>query len=165
MKKLIVLMLALLCCAGLLGGCVAVEYKPDSGFDVRAGTDDLKKTQQIKITDAATGKVLAVFDGEREIEQFLGQLDEDSWKIRDLAETPPEAAGVRHHHDADRDRQGRYGPGGRKADTALHHVHLQRQQLPDHGVPLRVLHLHPGGDCGGIPPQLCGAISIGPDKA
>ena len=91
MKKLIVLMLALLCCAGLLGGCVAVEYKPDSGFDVRAGTDDLKKTQQIKITDAATGKVLAVFDGEREIEQFLGQLDEDSWKIKDLAETPPEA--------------------------------------------------------------------------
>ena len=67
MKKLIVLMLALLCCAGLLGGCVAVEYKPDSGFDVRAGTDDLKKTQQIKITDAATGKVLAVFDGEREL--------------------------------------------------------------------------------------------------
>ena len=90
MKKLVVLLLTLACCAGLLGGCVAVEYKPDSGFDVRAGTDDLKKTQQIKITDAATGKVLAVFDGEKEIKQFLGQLDEDSWKIKDLAETPPE---------------------------------------------------------------------------
>ena len=49
MKKLIVLMLALLCCAGLLGGCVAVEYKPDSGFDVRAGTDDLKRSEERRV--------------------------------------------------------------------------------------------------------------------
>lgn len=91
MKKLVVLLLALACCAGLFGGCVAVEYKPDSGFDVRAGTDDLKKTQQIKITDAATGAVLAAFDSEQEIEHFLTKLDEDSWRIKDLADTPPEA--------------------------------------------------------------------------
>ena len=44
----------------------------------------------LTVSDAATGKVLAVFDGEKEIKQFLGQLDEDSWKIKDLAETPPE---------------------------------------------------------------------------
>lgn len=90
MKKLVVLLLTLACCAGLLSGCIAVEYKSDSGFAVRAGTDNLKKTQQIKITSAATGEVLAVFDGEEEIEQFMGRLDEDSWKIKDLEETPPE---------------------------------------------------------------------------
>lgn len=91
MKKLVVLLLALACCAGLFGGCVAVEYKPDGGFDVRAGTDDLKKTQQIKITDAATGEVLASFDSDQEIEHFMAKLDEDSWKIKDLADMPPEA--------------------------------------------------------------------------
>lgn len=91
MKKLIVLLLALACCAGLFSGCVSVKYKPDSGFDVRAGTDDLKKTQQIKITDAATGQTLAAFDGEQEIEHFLANLDEDSWKIKDLADMPPES--------------------------------------------------------------------------
>lgn len=90
MKKLVVLLLALACCAGLLGGCVAVEYKADSGFDVRAGTDDLKKTQQIKVTDAATGAVLADFDSDQEIEHFLAKLDEDSWRIKDLADMPPE---------------------------------------------------------------------------
>lgn len=90
MKKLVVLVLALACCAGLFSGCVAVEYKPDSGFDVRAGTDDLKKTQQIRITDAATGEVLADFDSGQEIEHFLAKLDEDSWKIKDLADMPPE---------------------------------------------------------------------------
>lgn len=90
MKKLVVLLLALACCGGLLSGCITIQYKSDNGFDVRAGTDNLKKTQQVRITDAATGKVLAVFDGKQDIEHFLAKLDEDKWKIKDLKDTPPE---------------------------------------------------------------------------
>ena len=90
MKKLAVLFLLLLSCAGLLSGCLAVHYNSDSGFDIQAGTDDLKKTQRIEISDAATGEVLSVFNGEEEIKEFLGKLDEDRWRIKDLAEMPPE---------------------------------------------------------------------------
>ena len=90
MKKFFVLLLSLACCIGLLSGCLAVHYQSDSGFDVRAGTDDLKKTQKIQITDAATGAELASFDGDGDIEHFIAGLDQGSWAIRDLVETPPE---------------------------------------------------------------------------
>ena len=88
MKKLVVVLLAFAVCTRLLSGCLAVQYKSDSGFDIRAGTDDLKKTQKIEITDAATGKVLSAFHGEEEIKAFLGKLDEDRWRIKDLADLP-----------------------------------------------------------------------------
>lgn len=90
MKKLVVLLLALISCAGLLSGCLTVQYKADSGFDIRAGTDGLRKTQRIEISDAAAGTVLAEFTNEKEIEQFLGNLDEDRWHIKDLTEMPAE---------------------------------------------------------------------------
>ncbi len=90
MKKLFVLFLSLACCIGLLSGCLAIHYQSDSGFDIRAGTDDLKKTQKIQITDAATGAELASFDGDGDIEHFIARLDKGSWAIRDLVETPPE---------------------------------------------------------------------------
>ena len=90
MKRLVVVFLTLLSCAGLLSGCLAVHYNSDSGFDVRAGTDNLKKTQRIEISDAATGKLLKVFDNDTDIKEFLGKLDEDHWHIKELSEMPPE---------------------------------------------------------------------------
>lgn len=85
MKRQFVLLFAAVLCATLLGGC-RVIYTPESGLDVRTASDNLSKAQRIVISDAETGKELAVFNGGDEVGAFLDSLGGDRWKMADLPE-------------------------------------------------------------------------------
>lgn len=85
MKKQLIVIFTLLLCTVFLSGC-QVTYRSDTGLDVRSELDGLTRTRQIVISDAATDAKLAQFNSKDEIEQFLENLDGDSWRIAELPE-------------------------------------------------------------------------------
>lgn len=77
---------ALIFCLTLLSGCQFVTKETAGEL-----AEDFSKTEEITISDSATGETLAVLNGSDEIDAFCEALDNGGWHILDFEDIPPES--------------------------------------------------------------------------